>query len=268
MRYNARMNAPRERNYVVGAKAVNRRTRPRPPAPVAAASAVVQERAAAARARQRVGTPLAELLRAPGNARQPVSGAAIAGGVLAAGGTVALFLGALQGSVLLGGCGALAALAGSGAAWRFRRAPGGPVPELPAMPLLDEAAIRAFDDAVLRVTPELPGEAAQALVALKHLIVRIARAPGATGADEHFTFEDRMYVGECVRRYLPDALQAYLAVPKAQRAAPVADGQTPQALLLGQLEMLGEALRERERKLARRAAEALLQQERFLKAKR
>jgi hypothetical protein len=121
---------------------------------------------------------------------------------------------------------------------------------------------------MVRIAPEIPADIAQQLADLKQSIVRIGRNPAAAQPDEHFTFEDRMYVVECVRRYLPDGLQAYLGVPKAQRLEALADGQTPHALLVAQLEMLRAGLAERETKLARSAAEALLQQERFLKAKR
>ncbi|MBE7367322.1 hypothetical protein [Ramlibacter pallidus] len=259
------MNAPRERKYVVAAKAVNRRTTPRAPAPPAP---VARERAAATQARRRVGAPLAELLRTRADARRRVSALAVAGGMVAAGSGIALFLGWLQGSVILGGLGALGAGAGLLAVRSSGGRAAGRQDEGPQAPLLDEPAMRSFDDAMARVAPELPADAAQQLSDVKQLVVRIARHPAASGADEHFTLEDRMYVVECVRRYVPDALQAYLSVPRAQRSVEVAEGRTAQAVLSGQLALLRTALQEREQKLARSAAEALLRQERFLKSKR
>ena len=89
----------------------------------------------------------------------------------------------------------------------------------------------------------------------------------AAAVDEHFRPEDRLYVNECLRRYLPDSLQAYLAVPAGQRALPLADGQTAQDLLLGQLTPLHQELLDREAKLAGQASAALLRQQRVRTAK-
>lgn len=261
------MNDPRDRRYLVTDKPVARRAGVRQPLPPAAVSPLAQERALAARSRQRLGAPLSELLRRPDDSRRPVAAAAVIGGVLAAGSGIALFLGWLQGSPVLAAIGGGGGVAGLATWWVGRRRPAAEF-EVPQQPLFDAAATRALDAAMVRIAPEIPADIAQQLADLKQSIVRIGRNPAAAQPDEHFTFEDRMYVVECVRRYLPDGLQAYLGVPKAQRLEALADGQTPHALLVAQLEMLRAGLAERETKLARSAAEALLQQERFLKAKR
>lgn len=258
---------PRDPKLLVGSRPVNRRTAPKVAPPPAPLSPLAKERTSAAHARQRLGAPLAELLRPRADASVPLPAAAVVGGVVAAGGAIALFLALLQGSVLLGGLGALGAAGGVATAWRFRRPANLLLEEAPTTPLLDDEAIRAFDGALAQIAPEVPSDSAQLLADIKQLVVRIARNPASAQSDEHFTIEDRMYVVQCVRRYLPDALQAYVTVPKAQRAAAVAEGQTPQAVLLSQLGMLKAALQEREQKLARSAAEQLLRQERFLKSK-
>ena len=244
----------RDPRFVVGGKPVNRRTAARAPGtPKVAAKA--RERAAAVLAKRRLGAPLADQLGRKNASARPALWASAAGA-----GAVSAF-GAMQGSLLLAGGALIAAAALGIAAWR-RPDTGTATPSL-----FDEDTLRAFDTAVAAAAPGLPEEAARRLIDLKHRIVRIARQPGAAQPDEHFTADDRGYVVECVRRYIPDALQAFLSVPPAQRAATVAEGETPQAVLGRQLELLDAALQEREARLARGAAEALLRQERFLKSK-
>ncbi|HEY8358606.1 MAG TPA: hypothetical protein VIL30_14205, partial [Ramlibacter sp.] len=223
------MPAPQDRKFVVADRRVNRRTTLRPvaaprPAPV---SPVSRDRLQAGQARRRLGVPLAEQVRRPDEKRVPWRAPAVAGGMLAAGGAVALMLGALQGAWWLAGGGIAGTLAGLATTWHFRPAPQ-PFERMDiASSLLEPDAITAFDRAVGEVGPELPLPIAVQLAALKGAVAAIARNPAAARTDEYFTFEDRMYVVECVRRYVPDSLQGFLAVPKAQRAVAVADGQTP-----------------------------------------
>lgn len=108
----------------------------------------------------------------------------------------------------------------------------------------------------------------QPLAEFKQLVARIARHPQSASTDEFFTVEDRLYVVECVRRYLPDSLQSYLAVPRSQRAVALADGGSAESLLASQLDLLRSELEQREAKLARSAAEQLVRQQRFLQSKR
>ena len=74
---------------------------------------------------------------------------------------------------------------------------------------------------------------------------------------------------ECLRRYIPDTLDAFLRVPATQRKTQLLDGQaSAQALLLDQLSALQEEVTLREKKIGRSAAEGLMKQNRFLEAKR
>jgi hypothetical protein len=258
----------RESKFVVAGKPVNRRTalRQAAQAPVAV-SPVAQARLRTSQARNRLGAALAEQLRAPAaQAPARVPRKAIAGGVLATGGAVGLFLGWLQASMLAGGVGLAALLGGL---WLARPRPAaGPTVPTAGVPLLDAESIATFDRALEAVAAEVPAGVVQHLVEVKALVVRLARHPAAARVDEFFVLEDRMYVNECVRRYLPDSLQSYLSVPANQRGTPVAGGETPEALLLSQLALLKGELKSREAKLARSAAEALLRQERFLQSKK
>lgn len=259
------MNGPRERRYVVADKVVNRRTAARTAAPIAPQ---VRSRLAAKLSRQRMGPTLAQQLRAPASAQVRATARTVLGTVVVASGGVGLFLGWLHSSWAAVGAGAAAGLAGAAVVWRARHAQDATALALPqATPVLDEEAIGAFDMALGRVAAEVPDDVGQALAAIKARVVRICRDPLAATAGEHLTFEDRMFVRESVRRYLPDSLEAYLLVPAAQRHAAPAGTTSAHALLLTQLQTLDTALAEREAKLAADAREALLRQERFLQAK-
>jgi len=118
------------------------------------------------------------------------------------------------------------------------------------------------------MAPEVPEPIAVQLTSLKKLIVRIARHANTAVVDENFTMDDRLYLTECVRRYLPDTLQSYLAVPREQRDAAMLEGQSAAQLLSGQLDLLRAELEKRETGMGRSAAELLLRQQRFLQAKR
>lgn len=82
------------------------------------------------------------------------------------------------------------------------------------------------------------------------------------------SMEDRLYAVECLRRYLPDTLNTFLAVPPDQRTPRQSEPQ-PEALVLfyEQLEVLEQGLAQRLTKAQRHATEALARQHRFLKAK-
>lgn len=259
----------RDPKYVSSDQPVNRRTAARAaqPPPV---NPVVQERMQATLARTRLGPALVEQLRAGAvaRARSPTDPVAILGAVVASGATVALFLGWLQDSVRLvfGGLAGLV-VAATLLAWRRRR--NATVPDLqPAVPLFDQEQLRALDRVLEQIAPEIPEAVALRLTALKNLLVRLEHQAAVTTVDENFTPDDRMYVVECVRRYLPDSLQGYLVVPASQRSAAMLEGgQTAVGLLLSQLDLLQVELERREARMARSAGEALLKQQRFLQAK-
>lgn len=260
------MNSPDPSKYVGADRPVNRRTagalRPAQ-APVNSAS---QERLKTVAARARLGAPLAEIAQAQSHASSArLRPLAIFGAMLGTVGGVGLGLGWLEASILWLGGGAGLTLAGAAMLWRARPQPAGAQPA--AMPLLDAEALRRVDDALAVVITELDDATASELLALKAVIARLAAC--RVSVDEDFTMEDRMYVVECVRRYLPDSLQSYLAVPREHRATqPVAEGRTAAAMLQDQLKMLRAGLEQREERAARSAAAQLVRQQRFLAAKR
>jgi hypothetical protein len=80
--------------------------------------------------------------------------------------------------------------------------------------------------------------------------------------------KDSFTVAETVRRYLPDALEAYLRLPSwyAQKQR-LADGRTASQILLEQLRVLDSSLREIARNAFAGDAETLIANGRFLRDK-
>ena len=262
--------------YVSASRPVNRRTA-KPEAKAEPVSQVVQERLASKwmhqRNKSRFGLPLTEQLQ---RAARPARASAmsplfITGGMVSTVAAVGLLLAAIQHSVLLAGAGTLALAVGAALMWVARRSnvlSGQPATEIA---LFDEASLLAFDralDSMAADAPDAPDAVVTELTGLKHQLARIAQLAAQAPVDEHFTMDDRLYLTELLRRYLPDSLEAYLMVPKAQRATELLEqGETAVSLLLGQLRLLCKELDKREKKLTKSKAENLLRQQRFLESK-
>lgn len=260
--------------YASASQPVNRRTA-KPEPRQEQINPVVQERLAAKWANQQIkarfGPPLAEQLQPSARPAQTpaMSPLFIAGGVVSAVSAVGLLLAAIQHSLLLAGAGALALASGAGLMVFSRRSGASPELAAPAATaFFDEPSLLAFDRALESMAADAPDAVVKALTGIKQQLARIAQQAAHAPVDEHFTMDDRLYLTELLRRYLPDSLQAYLLVPKAQRETQVlAQGETAVSLLLGQLTLLGAELDKREKKLTQSKAENLLKQQRFLEAK-
>ena len=231
--------------------------------------AALQERIERVHTRNRFGAPLVEHLAASRDAGQPpASGVQIALGVLAACGCVLALLGAIQSLTLLLVAGI--ALAGCGAlGWKIVHSRAHTASNSSALPpaLFDAASLGAFDAALEKAAAELDDDSAARLLAIKEAFKRIGRQ--GVVQDEHFTVEDRLYLRECLRRYVPDSVSAYLRVPVAQRGQQLlSDQPCAQIALCQQLDLLLQEILLRETKIGRSAAEQLLRQQRFLDAKK
>lgn len=259
--------------YVSSSRPMNRRTA-KPELKAERVSQVVQERLATKwthqRNKSRFGLPLTEQLQ---RAARPAQASAmsplfITGGIVSTVAAVGLLLAAIQHSLLLAGAGTLAM--GAGAALMFVTRRSNTLCEQAALEtaLFDEASLLAFDRALDSMAADAPDAVVTELTGLKQQLARIAQLAAHAPVDEHFTMDDRLYLTEMLRRYLPDSLQAYLMVPKAQRSAEVFEqGETAVSLLLGQLRLLGKELDKRETRLTKSKAENLLRQQRFLESK-
>lgn len=232
--------------------------------------APLQERIDRMHMRNRFGAPLVEqvsLSRA--GPQKPASSAQIAAGVCSASGCVLTLLGAIQSHVPLLAAGIAIAACGA-VGWKILhgRATSVSADAHTQSPLMfDEAALALFDTSLEKAAAELDDENASRLVSIKDAFKRIGNQ--AVIHDEHFTLEDRMYLRECLRRYVPDSVDAYLHVPAAQRNQTLlADQPCAQAALLQQLDLLLDEILLREKKISRNAAERLARQQRFLASKK
>lgn len=232
----------------------------------------LQERIERVHTRNRFGVSLQEHLAASRtSARQPASVMQVAIGVVAACGCVLALLGAIQSLHLLTAAGVTVAAFGA-LGWKVahRKSQTAGLPpnqSTQTAPLFDAQALSAFDAAVEKAAPELDDDSAERLLAIKEAFKRMGHQ--VASHDEHFTVEDRMYLRECLRRYVPDSLQAYLRVPVAQRHVPLLHDQPcAQLALLQQLDLLLEEIRLRETKIGRSAAEDLVRQQQFLSSKK
>lgn len=231
----------------------------------------LQERIERVHTRNRFGVSLVDHLSASRrSAQKPASSAQIAFGVLVACGCVVVLLGAIQSLVAIMAIGV--AIAGCGAlGWKFAH---GKAQKADARTtsaqspwLFDPASLAVFDTSLEKAAAELDEESASGLLAIKEAFKRMGNQ--VASHDEHFTVEDRMYLRECLRRYVPDSVEAYLRVPAAQRIVPLLNDQPcAQTALRQQLDLLLEEIRLREKKIGRSAAEQLANQQRFLASKK
>ncbi len=254
-------------NYVKGSGPVNRRQVLRDKLVEPRVNPLALKRLHKSRALQTLGVPLEQQLLMPRGKERGPGKSGIAMAVLLAVGGVGVLLAAVQASLVmaLGGGAALAA-AGGVAVLRARREPAAPVSM--AGPAFDAESLRKLDIALEQVAPEVGDEVFRQLLALKATLARVAAMLPQVSADENFTVDDRLYLVECVRRYLPDSLEAYLRVPAAQRTSGLLEsGKSARAVLQDQLVMLQSELEKREGKLGRSAAEGLMRQQRFLESK-
>jgi hypothetical protein len=258
---------PPKSRYVVGQRPVNRRTADLGLLENERLHPQVQQRTRQLLQRHELGLPLAERLAQ--TAARPARVPAVSVAALIAG-TALLPVAALSSNQWLLAASVAAAAALYGWAWRGirREAQFRAAPIIHAAPLVDTRTLADLDEVLDRVAPELPQAQLEALVALKDTLARVVLATRAAGASDTLTTEDRLYLHECVRRYIPDSLLAYLNVPAEHRNRPLgADGATASEALAGQFALIQQALDEKEAKQAAGAGEALLQQQRFLQAK-
>jgi hypothetical protein len=261
----------RESRYAVGDRPANRRTAGpalRESEPIDHPEAV--RRVQHLRARHELGPPLGELLQPSDQQHRPapVPASSIAGALAGTG----LLLGAMVApGWVLPAAAVVLAFAAYGAAWwglrRARRAAEFDLTTtLSALPI-DRQAVDALDRLLDEVAPQLSPAAREPLQRLKDTIVRLVSA-SRTGGSASLNGDDRMYLNECLRRYLPDSLTAYLKVPAERRELPLnQQGLTATRALCDQLALMQQTLDRHEVKIAVGAGEALLRQQEFLQAK-
>lgn len=264
------------KRYASAAKPVNSRTASARPNPVAERRTVapaalppgLRDRLARLAAQKRLGPGLLQSVT-PGGVRTPLSAGVVGSALGGTGAGVAAILWALRGDGLEAGAASVVGLGLSATAWLLRHSgratTGSGAADILA---IDEASLRAFDEACARIAPALKADALVALRGIKASLTRMVPLLSTAQIDGHFTQDDLLYTVELVRRYLPDTLQAYLAVPAVQRAHATRDAESADSMLVAQLGLLQTELNEREARLGHMRAGALAQQGRFLEAKR
>jgi len=248
---------------------VNQRTAPREAVKPPPVHAALRARAQKARQRQLLGPPLSGLAaRRPSGAphqHDKLHPGVIAATVCAVAAASALIL--IRSGAGLALAAALTTLGGASWLWQHRSQRSTmPAPASP--PPFDTEALRKVDEAFEATAAVASEPVLAALISLKAAAVRMALALNGSEVDAGFTVEDRMYVIECIRRYIPDTLSAYLQVPPAQRALPgLQAARSADQILLDQLALLQSELELREQRLQGSAVEPLLRQQRFLESK-
>lgn len=251
---------------------VNRRTVRQPvelaPAPQAHAS--LRQRMAQVQARHRLGTPLSQRLMSgsPGHSRTTTPAVSIGAAVALALGGVGMLLAVLQASWLLG-VGAVGLIGVAVGLWVVarRQSAASEVAAQTLLPRFDTTALAQLDEVLHHLASEMSEAQLVPLRQLADTLERMAPLMRRVGVNEQFTQEDHFYVTECVRRYLPDTLQAYLQVPRHSRTLAAPDASSADDLLATQLALLHTELARREQALNRASTEALEKQQRFLLSK-
>ena len=268
------MNDPKiSKNYVVSKGPVNRRTTPNSLTPTTKESPLVKVRVQIAKARQRLGVPLSQRLTAEHSGtshRKKLSFATI---LQAIGGTVSaigLMLALIQGSAVMAiFCTAL--VCGFGA-WAYYSAhvmgKDAGTSTLEMAHLIDTRDIELLDRTMEKLAAQEGQATVDRLTNLKESITRCMALMPSTQLEGSFSTEDHLYIRECVRRYIPDSINACLQIPQKDRTSLLIDGsKSALHLLHDQLDMVQNQLNSKENHLTQLAGESLLRQHRFLAAK-
>lgn len=127
-----------------------------------------------------------------------------------------------------------------------------------------DALIERFDHIVKQAHPQLHPAMVARLQSIRHSIMEVLpRLSDARG------FDDNLYtVRETIARYLPETLANYIALPPMFRLTHVLkDGKTARDLLMDQLAVLDDKMKEVVANVARGDANALLANGQFLEDK-
>ena len=133
-----------------------------------------------------------------------------------------------------------------------------------AQSLTFDALLDQFDRVIKEARPQLQPVMLARLDSIRHSIGEVLPRLAARRG-----FDDNLYtVRETISRYLPETLANYVALPPMFRVSRVLkDGKTARDLLLDQLAVLDDQMKEVVGNVARGDADALLANGQFLEAK-
>lgn len=127
-----------------------------------------------------------------------------------------------------------------------------------------DALVEQFDRVIKEAAPQLQPVMLSRLDSIRHSIGEVLPRLAAQRG-----FDDNLYtVRETIVRYLPETLANYVALPPMFRVTRILkDGKTARELLLDQLSVLDDQMKEVVGNVARGDADALLANGQFLEAK-
>jgi hypothetical protein len=229
----------------------------RPPLPKKPVSAEAVRRATLARDIQAIGMPLAsQLATRAGTADRRLRPHFAGLGLACAAASLALIGASLP---VIGIAGGALYVVGYGAMRRHTRRRRSER-DAPAVELAGK-----FDEFVAAQTPRLPEAANASLQRIKTLLARVLPALGDPHASVALTQEETYFAREAISRYLPDAVQPFLALaPDRADAAVGPDARSPRVLLLEQLAMVERELARIDERLAAATAEELARNKKLL----
>ncbi len=131
----------------------------------------------------------------------------------------------------------------------------------PVTPLASAPLRRSLDDLVAAARTKLPAPLLAKVQGIRRSVLEIVPRSDALADD----VEALYLVEQTVADYLPTALHSYLELPAAYATTEVIrDGKTAQELLLDQLTLLDDTMREIAEALNRRGSDRLVAHGRFL----
>lgn len=127
----------------------------------------------------------------------------------------------------------------------------------------------AFDVFVAAHASRLPAEAAESLRSIKAALGRVLPRLQTTESRAALHADDLFFLTQVPSRYLPDAVEPFLALPADATATAVAGhDKSPRELLLDQLSIVGQTLDRIEEKLHRAEADRLARNRTLLERRR
>jgi hypothetical protein len=259
-----------KKRYAVSEKPVNRRTAPRelrtPDRPKPTRG--VQERLTQMTARRLLGAPLLAVATASPARRQSPATTVVLPLVAVLGALGSwLFLPGMTGSLLALTFVGIVAASIVRSAVLGRQISAYSRQELDGLSL-DADSLRKLDATLEKVAVGAPQAVIDALKGAKLELSELIKASQAGSREASWALEDRAYLQQCVERYLPDSVEAYLRIESARRHEPVSG--TPldaHALLIDQLQIIQRELARRRKHVEVDAGDQLVNQHRFLRTK-
>ena len=267
------MNEPKTKGkFAVSNGPVNRRTvSSRPRSADFKPSPLVLSRLRAMQAKHQLGAPLTQRFNNDSRSSAiPLRTKVIAqsiGGTMAGVGT---FVATLQGAWFGAALGAAALLGLGGLAWRnhITKRETNHLSMTHIAKVVDAQDLERLDALLEQVGKVSNRATVDLLVAFKEALVRSVTLAASVQGDNGLPSEDTLFIGQAVKRYVPDSLQAFLTVPASERETrDMEGGKTAAILVLEQIRLIEQKIKQCEGRLNQQMGEALLQQQRFLAAK-